>query len=66
MATSTSTIISGRAGTGKTSLALDFAQKCNRPVAWYKIDAPDADPQIFFNYLIGSIQAHRPGFGRRL
>lgn len=66
MAAGTSTIISGRAGTGKTSLALDFAQKCNRPVAWYKIDAPDADPQIFFNYLIGSIKAHRPGFGRKL
>jgi ATP/maltotriose-dependent transcriptional regulator MalT len=29
---------------------------CGRPVAWYKIDAPDADPQIFFNYLIRSIQ----------
>ena len=43
MAAGTSTIISGRAGTGKTSLALDFAQKCGRPVAWYKIDAPEYD-----------------------
>jgi LuxR family transcriptional regulator, maltose regulon positive regulatory protein len=65
MASGTSTIISGRAGTGKTSLALDFAQKCGRPVAWYKIDAPDADPQIFFNYLISSIQRCRPKFGLR-
>jgi LuxR family maltose regulon positive regulatory protein len=65
MAAGTSTIISGRAGTGKTSLASDFAQKCNRPVAWYKIDAPDADPQIFFKYLISSIQECRPGFGLR-
>ena len=65
MAAGTSTVISGRAGTGKTSLALDFAAKCGRPVAWYKIDAPDADPQIFFNYLIGSIQECRPGFGVR-
>ncbi|MCA1606705.1 MAG: hypothetical protein LC775_14830, partial [Acidobacteria bacterium] len=62
----TSTIISGRAGTGKTCLALDFAEKCQRPVAWYKIDAPDADPHVFFNYLIGSIRHHRPSFGRKL
>jgi LuxR family maltose regulon positive regulatory protein len=65
MAAGTSTIISGRAGTGKTALALDFARKCGRPVAWYKIDAPDADPMIFFNYLIRSIQESRPGFGIR-
>lgn len=65
MAAGTSTIVSGRAGTGKTSLALDFAQQCGRPVAWYKIDAPDADPRIFFNYLISSIKACRPGFGLR-
>jgi LuxR family transcriptional regulator, maltose regulon positive regulatory protein len=62
MAAGTSTIISGRAGTGKTALALDFARTCGRPVAWYKIDAPDADPLVFFNYLISSIQESRPGF----
>src|SRR6266498_4787779 len=66
MAAGTSTIISGRAGTGKTSVALDFARKCRRGVAWYKIDAPDADPHIFFHYLIGSIQECRLGFGRKL
>jgi LuxR family maltose regulon positive regulatory protein len=61
-----STIISGRAGSGKTALALDFANQCGRPVAWYKVDAPDADPRIFFRYLIRSIQARRPGFGSHL
>lgn len=66
MAAGTSTIISGRAGTGKTSLAIDFARKCGQPVAWYKIDAPDADPHVFFHYLIGSIQECRLGFGRKL
>ncbi len=44
----TSTIISGRAGTGKTTLALDFAHNCGRLVSWYKVDAPDADPRSFF------------------
>ncbi len=62
MIAGTSTIVSGRAGTGKTALALDFAQSCSRPVAWYKIDAPDADPLVFFNYLVRSIQKVRPAF----
>jgi LuxR family maltose regulon positive regulatory protein len=66
MAAGTSTIISGRAGTGKTSLVQDFAQLCGRQVVWYKIDAPDADPTIFFNYLRRSIERCRVGFGRRL
>jgi LuxR family maltose regulon positive regulatory protein len=66
MGAGTSTIISGRAGTGKTSLALDFARQCGRPVAWYKIDAPDADPQVFFNYLVRSVQNCRPRFGLKL
>ena len=63
VAAGTSTIISGRAGTGKTSLALDFALRCKRSLAWYKIDAPDNEPTVFFNYLIRSIQQCRPGFG---
>ena len=58
----TSTIINGRAGTGKTLLALDFAAKCGRRLAWYKVDAPDADAAVFFNYLVRSIQQARPSF----
>src|SRR2546426_300108 len=65
MATGSSTIISGRTGAGKTALAVDFAHRCRRPVAWYKVDAPDADPKIFFRYLIHSIQERRPGFGTK-
>ena len=66
MSSGTSTIISGRAGAGKTTLALDFSRKSGRRVAWYKIDAPDADAHVFFNYLISSIHECRPGFGRTL
>jgi LuxR family maltose regulon positive regulatory protein len=66
LAAGTSTIISGRAGTGKSMLALDFAEQCGRKVAWYKVDAPDSDPRIFFDYLIGSVRAQRPGFGAKL
>jgi LuxR family maltose regulon positive regulatory protein len=63
MSSGTSTIITGRAGSGKTALAVDFAGKCGRPVAWYKVDAPEADPRLFFQYLIESIREQQPGFG---
>lgn len=59
----TSTIIIGRAGTGKTALAVDLAAKCGRQTAWYKVDAPDAEMGIFFQYLIGSLQGALPAFG---
>jgi len=59
----TSTILSGRAGTGKTSLAIDFAENSGRSVAWYKVDAPDSELLIFFQYLIASISRQRLGFG---
>lgn len=59
----TSTIVSGRAGAGKTALAVDFANKCDRPVAWYKVDAPESDPKLFFQYLVASIREQRPRFG---
>jgi ATP/maltotriose-dependent transcriptional regulator MalT len=44
----TSTIITGRAGAGKTTLALQFAEKSARAVAWYKVDAPESQLPIFF------------------
>jgi LuxR family transcriptional regulator, maltose regulon positive regulatory protein len=61
--TCTATIITGRAGTGKTTLALDFARRCARIVTWYKVDAPEADLRSFFLYLVASINRVRPNFG---
>jgi LuxR family maltose regulon positive regulatory protein len=58
----TSTIINGRAGTGKTLLATDFALRCGRRVAWYKVDASDNDRRVFFQYLTEGVKAQRPGF----
>jgi LuxR family maltose regulon positive regulatory protein len=60
----TSTVIQGRAGTGKTMLATDFARRCGRRVSWYKVDAADSDPHIFFRYLVESVRRERPGFGQ--
>ena len=63
MRSGTSTILSGRAGTGKTALAWDFARTCGRRVAWYKVDAPEAELRVFFQYLTASIRKQRPNFG---
>lgn len=59
------TIVNGRSGTGKTLLALDFARASGRPVAWYKVDAPDSELNVFFQYLCASVQRQRPGFGEQ-
>jgi LuxR family maltose regulon positive regulatory protein len=58
-----STILSARAGTGKTTLAADFAKQCGRPVAWYKVDAPDAELSVFLAYLTACIREKRCRFG---
>ncbi|MDQ2975892.1 MAG: hypothetical protein M3R69_10845, partial [Acidobacteriota bacterium] len=48
------------AGTGKTMLAADFARRYGRCVAWYKVDAADSDPRVFYEYLIASVRRQRP------
>src|SRR5262245_66532237 len=49
------TIIVGRAGTGKTVLAAEFARNCERHVAWYKVDAPEVELRWFLHYLVEKI-----------
>ena len=58
------TIINGRAGTGKTLLAADFASRCGRRTAWYTVDATDGEPMVFMKYLATCIGQQRQGFGR--
>ncbi|HEX7958110.1 MAG TPA: AAA family ATPase [Pyrinomonadaceae bacterium] len=60
----TATVITGRAGAGKTLLAKDFARSCGRRAAWYTVETPDGELPIFFRYLIESVGRQRPGFGR--
>ena len=50
-----STLVCGRAGTGKTALVADYARNCGRAVAWYTIESADSDWEIFSRYLIGSL-----------
>lgn len=56
-----STIIIGRAGMGKTTLALDFAKRCERLIAWYKVNASDSDLRIFLQYLAASVSRSNGG-----
>jgi len=58
----TASIINGRAGTGKTLLAADFAWGCGRNVAWFKVDSSDANLENFIEYLTESISRQRPVF----
>src|SRR5260221_6298297 len=53
------TIINGRAGTGKTTLAADFARHAGRPVSWYKVDAADSDLRMFCKYLSTAVRVQR-------
>jgi ATP/maltotriose-dependent transcriptional regulator MalT len=48
------TLICGRAGTGKTALAADFAREYKN-VAWLAVDSADADWNTFSSYLTASI-----------
>jgi len=57
------TVISGRAGTGKTMLAVDFVGRHEGRAAWYKVDAPDMSLPDFMEYLVASVARVRPGFG---
>lgn len=59
------TIMCGRAGTGKTVLAAEFARKCGRRIAWFKVDGADDQPAVFFRYLLASIREVRPRFCER-
>jgi LuxR family maltose regulon positive regulatory protein len=54
------TIVNGRAGTGKTALAADFARHAGRAVAWYKVDAADNNLSVFCEYLVAAVALQRP------
>jgi LuxR family transcriptional regulator, maltose regulon positive regulatory protein len=49
------TLVTGRAGTGKTTLAADFAQNYER-VAWYSVASADADWKVFSSCFVESFK----------
>ncbi len=50
------TVIHGRAGAGKSTLAADFARRAARAVCWYKVDAADTELSVFCKYLAATLQ----------
>src|SRR5690349_20559 len=48
------TLVSGRAGTGKTSIAAAYARTRKR-VAWFKVESSDIDWNVFASYLAASV-----------
>ena len=48
------TLISGRAGTGKTALAAAFSRN-QRRVAWYSVESSDIEWKVFANYFAASV-----------
>jgi LuxR family maltose regulon positive regulatory protein len=54
------TVINGRAGSGKTMLAVDFGRNLSRPAAWYKVDATDNELRVFCEYLTTAVRRQRP------
>lgn len=51
--------ILGRAGTGKSTLAIEFAQNYER-VAWFRIESTDSNWETFSQYFISSFQYSMP------
>jgi LuxR family transcriptional regulator, maltose regulon positive regulatory protein len=58
-------VVNGRAGAGKTMLAVDFIRSHEGSAAWYKVDAPDLSLPVFLEYLVASVARVRPGFGHQ-
>jgi|KBSSwiStaDraftv2_1062776.scaffolds.fasta_scaffold53944_2 LuxR family maltose regulon positive regulatory protein len=48
------TLISGRAGTGKSTIAAEFARMQDR-VAWYSVESSDIDWNVFAHYFATSV-----------
>ena len=57
------TLISGRAGAGKTTLAAEYAKGKN-DTSWYSIDPADADWNVFSQYFYASVTGKRKGSPR--
>ncbi len=49
------TLVSGRAGTGKTSIAAAYA-RTRKSAAWFTVESSDIDWNVFASYLAASVQ----------
>jgi LuxR family maltose regulon positive regulatory protein len=49
------TLVSARAGAGKTTLVSEWLHQQDRSATWLSLDANDNDPRRFFGYLVASL-----------
>ncbi len=49
------TLISAKAGSGKTTLVSEWLHQQERPATWLSLDANDNDPRRFFSYLVAAL-----------
>src|SRR5258708_32160024 len=57
------TLISAPAGFGKTTLASEWVEGIERPIAWLSLDAGENDPTLFLTYLVAALQTIAPTIG---
>lgn len=55
------TLICGRAGTGKSGVAADFASAVDAAVSWYSVDAADCDWDTFAHYFSACLSSLASG-----
>ncbi len=48
-------IVTGPAGSGKTSLVCQWIMEDEQSIAWYSLDENDNDPDLFFQYFINAL-----------
>jgi LuxR family maltose regulon positive regulatory protein len=49
------TLVSAKAGSGKTTLVSEWLHQQERPAAWLSLDTSDNDPRRFFSYLTAAL-----------
>jgi LuxR family maltose regulon positive regulatory protein len=50
------TLVSAKAGAGKTTLVSEWLHQQERAATWLSLDANDNDPRRFFHYLVAALQ----------
>jgi LuxR family maltose regulon positive regulatory protein len=50
------TLVSAKAGTGKTTLVSEWLHQQERPAKWISLDSSDNDPRRFLSYLLAALQ----------
>ena len=53
-------VISGVAGSGKTSLVCQWILRDKLPAAWYSLDETDNEEGLFYSYLLAAVIAKEP------